>query len=100
MPYKWIGTGTLTRVGGNNINPGEVFDPTDAELKSFAGAIEEVEDSSQSDEEDAQTPDESAEDTPLEDKEYSDLRQMAMDADTDEINGRSSKEDIIAYFED
>lgn len=30
---------------------------------------------------------------------YAELRQLAADADTDEINGRSSKEEMVAYFE-
>jgi len=29
---------------------------------------------------------------------YSELRQLASDADTDEIDGRSSKDEILAYF--
>jgi len=108
MAHKWTGIGTLSRVGGNDIQPGEEFEPTDAELESFAARIEDIEEDTPDETEDAsadaesgtQTPDESAEDTPLEDKEYSELRDMAMDADTDEINGRSSKDEIIAYFED
>jgi len=31
---------------------------------------------------------------------YDELRSLAADEDTDEINGRSSKDDIIAYFTD
>lgn len=34
----------------------------------------------------------------VEDKSYQELREMAMEADTDEINGRSAKDEIIAYF--
>ncbi|UBF23368.1 hypothetical protein HATV-3_gp18 [Haloarcula tailed virus 3] len=34
----------------------------------------------------------------LEDAEYGTLRDMAVEADTDDINGRSSKEDIIGFF--
>jgi uncharacterized protein YgfB (UPF0149 family) len=29
---------------------------------------------------------------------YAELRQLAVDADTDEINGRSKKAEIIEYF--
>jgi len=29
---------------------------------------------------------------------YDELRQLAADEDTDEINGRSSKDDMVAYF--
>jgi len=36
---------------------------------------------------------------PLAEKEYQELREMAMNADTDEINGRSAKDEIVAYFE-
>jgi len=102
MPYTWNGTGTLTRVHGEDIQPGDTFEPTDAELESFGDAIEatdmEDESNSESAEPTAHTPDEDTEDTPVEDKEYAELRQMAMDADTDEINGRSSADEIIAYF--
>lgn len=31
---------------------------------------------------------------------YAELRQLAVDADTDEINGRSSKDEIVAYLTD
>lgn len=40
------------------------------------------------------------EETPLKDKPYKDLRQMAADADTDAVDGRSSKDEIIAHFKD
>lgn len=39
-------------------------------------------------------------DVPVAEKDYSELRQMAKNAETDEINGRSSKEEIVAFFSD
>lgn len=42
MNYEWTGPGRLARVGGNNIQPGEEFTPTDSELKSFADRVKEI----------------------------------------------------------
>lgn len=39
-----------------------------------------------------------SDDTPLSERPYQELRQMAVDADTDAINGNSSRDEIIAYF--
>jgi len=55
-------------------------------------AAEDVESVEASDTDDA-TPDYAA-------MSYDELRQLAADEDTDEINGRSSKADIVAYFSD
>jgi len=41
MTHIWRGTGTLTRVGDDDVAPGETFDATDAELRSFGDQIEE-----------------------------------------------------------
>jgi len=104
MSHEWQGTGTLTRVGGDDVEPGEEFEPTEAELTSFGDVIDAVEENADTGGEEADS--EGGEDgseageVPLEEKEYSELRSMAVDADTDEINGRSSEDEIIAYFEE
>lgn len=43
--------------------------------------------------------DEAGEEPDYASMDYAELRQLAADADTDEINGRSSKEEMVAYFE-
>ena len=91
MAYRWIGLGNLSRVGGDDIEPGEEFEPTDAEKESFASRMEAVESKDSEAESEDDEPD-------YEDMEYSELRQLAVEEDTDEINGRSSKDEIIAYF--
>ena len=42
MPYKWVGSGSLTRVHDEDIEAGEIFEPTESELDSFNSLIEEV----------------------------------------------------------
>jgi len=97
MPYEWHGSRPLIRIGGNKIQPGERFEPTDAELKSFDGSITEV---NPDDEPETVAEDtDASEDEDYASMDYSELRQLAVDEDTDEINGRSSKDEIIAYFE-
>jgi len=105
MAYEWLGPGSLTRVGGEDIEPGDTFEPSESEQSAFGGKMEAVADDESEEPEPANEPDESdtesgSEDTPLADKEYSELRDMAVEADTNEINGRSSKDEIIAYFEE
>ncbi len=51
MPYRWTGVKSLTRVGDDDVEPGEEFEPSEAELRSFGGNIEEVEADESSDEE-------------------------------------------------
>ena len=95
MAYEWDGGQPLRRVRGENVEVGETFEPTDAELNSFDSAILEVETSdvnpgvtqSESDESDYASMD------------YAELRELAANAETDAINGRSSKADIISHFE-
>lgn len=38
-------------------------------------------------------------DVPLSERSYDELRSMAAEADTDDIDGRSSKAEIVAHFE-
>ena len=45
MSYKWVKSSPLTRVHGEDVEPNERFEPTEAELRSFGDVIEEVEDS-------------------------------------------------------
>jgi len=99
MSHKWTGVGSLTRVGKTDVQPGESFEATESELASFSDDIEVVAD----DETPGLEPEETTEDggyseSELEDMEYSELREMAVEADTDEINGRSSKDEIVGYF--
>jgi len=100
MSYRWTHRQPLTRLGGENIEPGEEFEPTEAELQSFGDVIEAVEDEAGSDgeEADSEASEGDGDEVPLEEKDYSELRSMAVDADTDEIDGRSSKDEIVAYF--
>lgn len=96
MPYVWEGSGPLRRSGRTGdtlIEEGETFEPTEAERSAFGDLMREVEATSSPVE-----PPEEEDETPLEKKDYSDLRQMAVEADTDEIDGRSSKEEIVSYF--
>jgi hypothetical protein len=97
MAYRWTGPGELRRVGGANIAEGETFDPTESELESFAASIEPVDsdDTAETASEDTDT----SEDPDYAAMDYAELRQLAVDADTDEIDGRSKKDEIIAYFE-
>jgi hypothetical protein len=98
MAYKWTGSQTLRRVGDTDIQPGEVFEPTDAELESFGGKIETVA-TDDGDEVEPESTD-ASEDTDYSEMDYAELRQLATEADTDEIDGRSKKAEIIAYFEE
>jgi len=97
MTYTWTGSNPLYRVGGNNIQPGEEFEPTETELDSFGDLIEEIE----SDEEESDTESaESQEEPAYSEMDYAELRQLAVEANTDEIDGRSKKDEIIAFFEE
>jgi len=115
MAHKWTGIGTLSRVGGTDIEPGEEFEPTDAELESFAARIEDIEedtpdeteDASAESEEEAQTPDESAEDAPgveaLADEHWSTVVSKVESGELDgmleelqEVDGRSSVQEAIS----
>lgn len=52
MPYRWTHTKRLRRNGHGgtrDIEQGEVFEPTEAELAAFADRIEEVEDEEEAD---------------------------------------------------
>ena len=53
MAHKWVSPKRLVRVGRDNIEPGEVFKPTDAELRSFAGKIETIDEAPESDTDEA-----------------------------------------------
>lgn len=75
MPYKWTHRKPLTRLSGEDVQPGEEFEPTDAERQSFADAMEEVpDDESEGDAEDTDDGEDaaesSAEDTPLSEKHW------------------------------
>lgn len=39
MAYEWVGPDVLTRVGGEQIEPGDTFEPTESELSTFADRI-------------------------------------------------------------
>jgi hypothetical protein len=70
MQYEWLGPGVLTRVGGDDVHPGEEFSPTDAERRSFADAMEEVEDDGTDTDDAEDTTESGAEDTALADKHW------------------------------
>lgn len=99
MSYKWVHHQPLTRIGGDDVKPGEEFQPTEAELRSFADSIEEDESDDADDESEASESDtDEGEARDYAEMDYAELRQLASDADTDDINGRSSKDEILAYF--
>lgn len=41
--YTWRGTSTLSRSGGDDVHPGDAFEPTEAERDAFADLLEAVE---------------------------------------------------------
>lgn len=81
MVYEWRGTSALRRSDGDNVEPGEMFEPTDAERRAFGGLMVEA-------------------GADYESMDYDELRELAADADTDAIDGRSPKAEIIDYFAD
>lgn len=97
MPYEWAGPGVLKRIG-EKIHPGEEFEPTEAELDTFSDRIKESE--SDETESDNSESDQAASEPNYSEMDYEELRSLAVEADTDEINGRSKKDEIIAYFEE
>lgn len=84
---------SLTRVGDDDVEPGDEFDPSENELRAFSGKIEEFE-ADESSGEDSETYTEEE----LEALEWSDLRQLAVDYEGDEVNGKSGKEEIVSFF--
>jgi len=96
--YKWTSSDRLARVGGTNIHQGETFEPTEAEKRAFAERMEEL--STEADHESTSEQSGESERRDYSELDYDELRTLAVEADTDEINGRSSKDDIIAYFEE
>ena len=98
MPYyKWKGVDDFSdNRNGRVIEPGDTVELSE----NVAGPQPEfVEVEAPNDGDDSGGSDGEDGAVALEDKDYSELRDMAVDADTDEINGRSSKDDIVAYFE-
>jgi len=49
MGYEWTHRHRLRRVGDDDVDPGEVFTPTDAELRAFSGSIRGVDEPPDSD---------------------------------------------------
>lgn len=84
---------------GEEINVEGIFEVSEAVFKRLDDAYPGMETVDSTDETtDSDTDDESQES--YADMDYAELRQLAADADTDEINGRSSKDEIIAFFEE
>ena len=101
MPYyEWRGSGVFQ----DNRNDREIEHGDVVELpESVVGnhdfvEVDEPEETGETPTPDADESDGNEDETPLAEKEYSELREMAVEADTDEVNGRSSKDEIIAYF--
>lgn len=44
MTHRWTSARPLYRVNGADVQPGEEFEPSEAELRSFGDAIEAVDD--------------------------------------------------------
>lgn len=96
--YRWDGDGDFQdNLHNRVIAPGDVVELEDTVIRGHD--FTEVDEPPG--EGGAETDDTaSGDDTPLAEKDYSELRQMAVEADTDAINGRSPKDEIIAYFSD
>jgi len=99
MPrYTWHGSDVFNDNANERvIEPGETVELSEriaAPHPEFVEASDnETEaDSAESDE------DESDDEPEYAAMDYAELRQLASDADTDAIDGRSSKEEIVAYF--
>lgn len=82
LPERIVGNHDFVVVDEPDNPEGEGGESTDAEGETGG-----------SDADDGEEPDYAAMD-------YQELRELAVDADTDEINGRSSKEKIVAYLSD
>lgn len=92
---------------GNRRQEGETFVPTDAEIQAFGGIkLEPVEDEDEDGDVDGVTESTSSDEETddgyktypredLEAKEYGELRELAMESDNDDVNGRSSGDEII-----
>jgi hypothetical protein len=110
MPfYEWRGVGAFQdNLHGREVAPGDVvelsedvvgnhdFVEVDAPDESDTTESSEPADDESGNEDSEEASDEAPDYASMD---YSSLRELAVEADTDEINGRSSKEDIIAYFE-
>ena len=100
MPYyEWRGSGVFRDASNNReIEPGDVVELSE----KIAGNHDFVAVEAPEDEDSEGNPEGSdgGDGVPLAEKDYSELREMAVEADTDEINGRSSKDEIVAYFEE
>lgn len=99
MPtYTWHGSDTFTDNANERvIEPGETVEISDRIAGPNPGFVEvsDAETETNSPESDE---DESDDAPAYSEMEYAELRQIASEADTDEINGRSAKDEIIAYL--
>lgn len=107
--YEYRGNGQFSDNQNDRvIDPGDVveIEPSLVEAHAFVrvDSDSDTEDSNNNENQDSGThksdadPRGEADETPLTEMDYSELATMAMEADTDEIHGRSSREEIIAYF--
>lgn len=94
--FRWTREKPLHRVHEESVSPGEVFTPTPGVRESFGMWLEPVESGDDESEESAESGGESE----YAAMDYAELRDIAADADTDEINGRSSKDEIVAWLEE
>jgi len=90
MPrYEWKGDGDFhDRLNDRVVEPGEVAEFSEETASEWSELVMVEEDT---------TPD-MWEQAALHDLEWSELRGMAVDAETDAINGKSSKDEIVSYF--
>lgn len=100
MPYEWRGNGPLRRLGGEDVQPGDTFQPTEAELASFSGAITETNDAGGEDDgadaDSGETDAESgAEDTPLVEKHWRTAVSEVEDGEHDDRLGELAENDEL-----
>lgn len=94
-PYRLL-AGTHRTRDGEKHDEGDVVELTDDEYETFPDKFDPVEpdDPDAPDDYEAVAPDGTIP------TDYDDLQEMAMAFDGNEVNGRSSKEDIVSFLED
>lgn len=100
MPYEWTHRQPLTRLGGEDVQPGDTFTPTEAERASFSDAITETTSGEGEDDgADANSGETSAEsgaeDTPLVEKHWRTAVSEVEDGEHDDRLGELAENDDL-----
>jgi len=104
MPqYEWRGQGTYQDNANDRVvEPGEEVELSERIAGPQPEMVEVVESTDEDVEPESEDVEAESEDTytesELEDMEWSELQPLAANAETDEINGHSSQEEIVEYF--